>query len=331
MSVPFRPARWLAAARVQTLGASLPLWTPRTFALDPSEERLRIPLPGEGNALIARAWWAEDRRPCVILIHGVGGSTESNYVRRAAMALHHRGIHAVRLNLRGAGESLPEAPTLYHAGLGEDLERVVAFLSLNEHISGVGVIGFSLGGNVALGWAASARSAPWSLRRAVVSISAPLDLAATSRNLGTWAALPYRRYLMPSLVKQARDIAASRPLPRLFDPAPLAHLRTVWEYDDAVIAPMHGFGTAERYYAEASAGPKLARLDCPALVIHADDDPMVPVDSVRPFLSGAPVEVAIATRGGHVGFFASFQERDWVTTWAMARALDFLERHLVPA
>ncbi len=164
----FSPAAYLAWAPLQTLGAALPLWVGVEGALFEAEQPLRVPLEMPGTALQARVRWADGHRPAVILVHGVGGSIDSQYVRRAAMALHRRGFHAVRLNLRGAGESLAEAPTLYHAGLWEDLERVVAELVLDARVAAVGALGFSLGGNLSLRWAESPSPGSARLRRAVV-------------------------------------------------------------------------------------------------------------------------------------------------------------------
>jgi predicted alpha/beta-fold hydrolase len=296
--------------------------------LGPAEEPLRIPLDDAGHALLAQVRWAEGRKPAIVLVHGVGGSIESNYVRRAARAIARRGFHAVRFNLRGAGASLELAPTLYHAGLSADLERLAVALASDARVSALGAIGFSLGGNLSLCWAAGPSATSPRLKRAVAAISAPVDLAATSRNLGTLAALPYRWYLMPSLVAQARAFAARHPEAKLFDLAALEHVRTVWEYDDVVVGPMHGFGDAAGYYAAASSGPRLRALQCPALILQAEDDPMVPAASVRPFMEGAPVESVFTRRGGHVGFVADLREASWVENWAVRQALDFLEREL---
>ncbi len=133
---------------------------------------------------------------------------------------------------------------------------------------------------------------------------------------------------MPSLVRQARAFAAAHPEARLFDLEAVSRVRNVGEYDDVVGGPMHGFGDAERYYAAASAGPRLGSLQCPALVVHAEDDPMVPAASLRRFLGASQFESVFATRGGHVGFIEGLRESDWVESWAVRQALDFFERHL---
>jgi predicted alpha/beta-fold hydrolase len=90
---------------------------------------------------------------------------------------------------------------------------------------------------------------------------------------------------------------------------------------------MHGFSSAEDYYERASAGPLVERIRLPTLLVHAEDDPMVPADTVRAWLRAAPsnVEQAWTKTGGHVGWFGGLSESSWVNTWAINRARSFLE------
>ena len=323
----FVAPRLFGNPHLQTLGAALPLYVrPPGEARD---EPLRIPIPG-GGALHAWAWWHTGTRPTALLVHGVGGSVSSRYMVRAGKAFFAAGYHVVRLDLRGAGESIADAPLLYHAGLTEDLQLAARAIAPRPEVDWIAVVGFSLGGNVSLRFAAE--PAPDKVR-AVVAISAPLDLAATSHWVNRPLNLPYRAYILRGLMRQARDFAKLKPRRAHYRLSALAKVRTVWEYDDLVIAPMHGFGTAERYYAEMSAKTVLDRIALPSLLVHAADDPLVPGRTVEPHLAArAPaLEIAWSARGGHVGWFSGLGERGWVHTWAMERALEFLEaRRSVP-
>ena len=88
---------------------------------------------------------------------------------------------------------------------------------------------------------------------------------------------------------------------------------------------MHGFCDAHDYYVNASSGPGLVDVRVPTLVIHAEDDPMVPALSVRRWLNDASsaVRVAWSAHGGHVGWFSGVREGAWVNTWAIERVLSF--------
>jgi predicted alpha/beta-fold hydrolase len=326
----FSAPAWLGSAHLQSLSAALPFWAPpRSFSPE-SSEAIRIPLPS-GGALRAVAWWQKERAPAAILVHGVAGSIASRYVVRAAVSLYRAGWHAVRVDLRGAGASVEDAPGLYHAGLTEDPRAALDVVSRDPRVDGVGFVGFSLGGHVLLRMAGElGDDAPPSLR-AIVSISAPLDLSAVSRAIERPGVRLYQHYVLQNLVRTARDFARARPERAHYAVSALGRLATVRAYDTAVVAPMHGFSSAEDYYERASAGPLVARIRVPTLVLHAEDDPLVPAATVRPWLprgAGGPVAQAWTRRGGHVGWFAGLSEASWVDTWAMRSAHSFLaSRH----
>lgn len=328
---PFRAPRWLRNPHLQTLGAALPLWAPpASFGL-PEAERVAFPLPSGRGALVGRAWWHRGRgapspRETALFLHGVGGSSESRYLVRAAVAFYRAGFHVVRLNLRGAGESVTEAPSLYHAALTEDPRTAIEALARDPRVASVSLVGFSLGGTVALSVAAEWEGSPPSVLRGVVAISAPLDLVGVSEVLEQRATFAYRAFVVRGLVAQGRAFARLHPEKARYDAAKLQDVRTIREYDERVIVPMHGFSSARQYYEVASAGRRLARIRVPTLIVHADDDPMVPGHTVSPFLPGrsSAVEVAWSEQGGHVGWFAGMTEGQWVNTWAIDRAMTFL-------
>jgi predicted alpha/beta-fold hydrolase len=252
-------------------------------------------------------------------------------VVRSAAALLARGYHVIRLNLRGAGESVREARQLYHGGLTEDLHLTAAQLAADPRVRGLALLGFSLGGNASLK-AAAEQVGPGPVK-AVVAVSAPLDLIGASRNLGLLRNLPYGLFILRSLLTQARLFADLHPQGLTYTRNDLLRIRTVWDYDDVVVGPMHGFGNAQRYYEASSAGPKLGRIAIPGLLIHAADDPMVPGPTVEPHLRPLPpnLELAWTEQGGHVGFFGGLHPGDWRETWAVTQAAEFLQRVLPPA
>lgn len=330
----FSLPRWLRSAHLQTLGAAIPLFSPPRSHLGMESEELRIPLPTGDHHLHAKAWWFREavddapiaRRPVVVIIHGIGGSSESRYVVRAAVALHRAGHHVVRLDLRGAGASIPDAPSLYHAGLSADLGVVVADLGARVHADGVVLLGFSGGGSMALKLAGELGDAAPSALRGVISVSAPLDYTRVGAWMDTLARLPYRFHVLRGLSNGAREFARQHPARAHYRPSDVKRMSTFRHYDSSVIVPMHGFSDVDEYYAAASPGPWLAKVHVPTLLLHADDDPMVPGDTVRPWLDRASpaVRVAVTPHGGHLGWVAGFDEASWITSWSMRRALAFV-------
>lgn len=338
----FRLPRWLRSPHLQTLGAAVPMFSPPASHAGMATEELRLPLaaPGE-HRLHARAWWVREggavvRRPVVIVVHGIGGSSESRYVIRAAVALHRAGHHVVRLDLRGAGASVPDAPSLYHAGLSADLGVVAARLASDARADGVVLLGFSGGGSMALKLAGELggggelgdrlRREIGDALRAVVSVSAPLDYTKVGAWMDTLARLPYRFHVLRGLSNGAREFARQHPARAHYRPSDVKRMSTFRHYDSTIIVPMHGFTDVDAYYAAASPGPWLGRIRVPTLLLHADDDPMVPASTVTPWLAGASpaVRVALTPHGGHLGWVSGFDEASWITGWATKRALAFV-------
>jgi predicted alpha/beta-fold hydrolase len=135
---------------------------------------------------------------------------------------------------------------------------------------------------------------------------------------------------MRGLVRTATAFAEMRPEAAFWAPAELAALRTVRAYDELIIAPMHGFAGARDYYEAASCRPWLSRIALPTLMVHAEDDPMVPGRFVRAaFADASPtVTVALSPRGGHVAWIGGLSAADWQRTWAITRVIDFFARHV---
>ena len=324
----FRTPRWFASAHLQTLGASLPLWAPPKSFRAEGAETLQISLP-EGGALNAVAWWY-DRKPrlTAILVHGVGGSIESKYMMRGAVAMHRAGLHVVRLDLRGAGAGVATAPSLAHAGLTADPQAAIDALARDPRVEALALVGFSLGGHVSLRLAGEWGGAPHSAVRAVVAISAPVDLTAVSHALETKRTLPYRAYVLRALARQGRAFAQMHPDKARYDTRTFWRMRKIREYDAHVVAPMHGFTGADDYYTRASAGPWLPKIQVPTWMVHADDDPMVPLASIQPWLSDAAPALRFvrSARGGHVGWFGGLSEESFVGNWAIERTIEFIKR-----
>lgn len=324
----FRPPRWLKSPHLQTIGAAVPLFSPPRSHAVREEEEVRIPLEG-GGRLHARAWWAVAGAPAVVILHGIAGSKDSPCCVRAAVALHRAGYHTVRLDMRGAGDSVVDAPSLYHAGLTSDLDVAVRHIARDPRVSGVLVLGFSGGGSHALKLAGEwGEQAPASVV-AVATISAPLDYTRVAARMDGLACLPYRFHVLRGLLDRARAFAEHHPSRAAYRPADLERIRRFRVYDESIIVPMHGFSDVDEYYRAASSGPLLGRVRVPTLVLHAEDDPMVPLETVQPWLPGASpkVEARLSRHGGHIGWLGGLDETSWVKGWATREALSFFSEH----
>ena len=230
----------------------------------------------------------------VIVVHGLGGSATSYYARKAALSAAQANIDSLRLNLRGADRS---GADYYHAGLTADLEAAIRSPTLEgyEHIL---LLGYSLGGNMMLRYLADD---PDPRIRAATVVCSPIDLKESARSIDQPRGAFYRRHVLSALKDIYRHVARKRDVPLPVREA--VRIDTIEQWDEQIIAPRHGFAGAEDYWAKTSACKVLGDIRIPTLFLAAERDPMVLIDSVRPWLHNATTLRRVITgHGGHVGF-----------------------------
>jgi predicted alpha/beta-fold hydrolase len=279
----------------------------------------------EGAAVGVRVAQAAGRpRGTVLLVHGVGGSADSGYMRRTARLAHERGFATVRMSCRNAGGTERLSRTLFNAGQSDDLGRVLATLDEWGMPRPFAAVGFSLGGNMVLRYAGIAGRD--SLADAVAALSPPIDLETCSRVLLEPRNRAYGLFFTYGLCAQIRKIRRHRPVAG--PPARWWRIRTVWRFDELFVAPAAGHPSPEAYYAAASSGPRLEGLRVPTLMLSAVDDPFIPVGIFEPYrkLAGNGVVLDLVRRGGHLGYWQSDNPRFWAAT----AVLDFLDQVLPP-
>ncbi len=230
----------------------------------------------------------------VVIVHGLGGSATSYYARRAALAAARAGMDSLRLNLRGADRS---GADYYHAGLTDDLDAALRSPGLAGY-DNILLLAYSLGGNMMLRYLANR---PEPRVRAAATVCSPIDLKPGARAIDQPRGLFYRRHILNALKDIYRSVAERREVP--LSVAEADRIDTIEQWDERVIAPRHGFAGAEDYWARTSACHVLEDIETPTLFIATEGDPMVPIDTVRPWLQNATRLRRIVTqRGGHVGF-----------------------------
>ena len=231
----------------------------------------------------------------VVLVHGLGGSHDSPYMRQAAGALHRRGLASLSLSMRGADRS---GADVYHAGLTADLDAALASASLRD-FAHLHILGFSLGGHLALRWAMHGGDPRV---RSVAAVCAPLQLEAAQQVLDHPRGALYRHYVLNSL--KEHHAACAQVQRQVVEPAAARRVRRFREWDELVVVPRFGFGSAADYYARMSVAPHLGALRVPSLLVLADGDPMIPPAVVAPWLprAGGALDVRWTRRGGHLGF-----------------------------
>lgn len=298
----FAAPRWLRSAHLQTSWAPL-LRRPPSLA----RPRENFRLPDDDSVLLD--WFdADHAQPLVLVLHGLAGSTDSIYVLGIQHALQAAGISSVAMNFRGAAGIPNRRARTYHAGDTGDLDAVMRALAARFPGRLLGVTGYSLGGNVVLKWLGEGNDAR--PVQAACAVSVPFDLGACAARLDQGLSRLYRDRLMRELLtnlatKQAalRNTGQQREAAQLAALGSLQGIRSFRDYDQRVIAPLHGFRDADDYYRQSSARAFVGNVRQPTLLVHALDDPFMTPAVVPPATAlGSGIEPAISTHGGHVGF-----------------------------
>jgi predicted alpha/beta-fold hydrolase len=276
-----------------------------------------------GIRILARATFQPGDRakaPALILLHGMAGSDLSTQILAMGLHAYAAGYHVVRANMRGAGRSFEICPRLYNAGLEGDLIAVARRVA--DETPRVALFGASLGGNHVLLALGRSKAALPAAVRAAVAVSPPLDLPRCSDALHTPSNRPY-------MVSFKKDLCASYARVQVlsqgfYEAGREKGVRTVREFDEKITAPYGGFNSADDYYARSSSGPWIHKIDRPTMILAAEDDPMIPAESLRRFAlpDSGVVTREVLRSGGHLGFVARTTAPG--RFWAAERALDFL-------
>jgi predicted alpha/beta-fold hydrolase len=298
-AAPYRAPRWLAGGHAQTI------WPYRLRRRSPPVARERIETP-DGD------FWnfdwldapAHPGAPVVALFHGLEGGSESHYAGALLRALARTGWRGVVPHFRGCGGELNRLPRAYHSGdhaeIGAMLAAIRRVLPPETPLFAVGV---SLGGSALLNWLGRAGRVAARTLRAAAAVSAPLDLMAAGVAIGRGINRVYTRHFLATL--KPKSLAMAARFPGLLDASRIRRVRTLWDFDDAVTAPLHGFAGTHDYWTRASSKPWLASIAVPTLVINARNDPFIPAQSLpTPREVSAFVTLEQPRHGGHAGFAA---------------------------
>ncbi len=297
---------WLPGGHAQTIWPSL--FSRATVGGEPKFRRERWTTPDQDfidvDFLLGppEAHPADtDRRPMLVLFHGLEGSSRSGYSKAFACLAREQGWSYAVPHLRGCSGELNLAPRAYHSGDYEEVEWILQRLS--ERRGGpVLAVGISLGGNMLLRWAEESGATAARKALAVAAVCSPVDLAAGGHAIGRgFGRHTYTRMFLGTMKPKA--LAKLRQHPGLFDERRLRAARDLYEFDDVFTAPLHGFRNTDDYWSRASSKPHLRDIRIPALVLNSLNDPFIPAASLpRQSEVGEHVTLWQPAEGGHVGF-----------------------------
>jgi hypothetical protein len=307
----FVPRRGLRGGHVQTVASFL------------IQRRLRLPTPearmievAPGVQVLCHCHWQEDRAKAltIIVVHGLEGSSESQYMLGIAEKGLRAGMNVILFNQRNCGGTDALAPELYHSGLSSDIAAVARELIARDGVTRLALVGFSMGGNLVLKlageWGSGAegqnadgrsKDAPPQFR-AVAACCPALDLAASADELHVPSNRLYELYFLWALRRRMRQKA--RLFPGHFDLNRLKGLRSLREFDDKVTAYYCGFTGAVDYYDRASAAHVVGKISVPTLILHAANDPFILItpETRQKILTNPHIKFVETEDGGHCAF-----------------------------
>tara|TARA_B110000858_G_scaffold198464_1_gene265344 strand:+ start:10443 stop:11429 length:987 start_codon:yes stop_codon:yes gene_type:complete len=318
----FIPTWWLPEGHSQTL------WRKFSPAKKVLHRRQRIEL--EDSDYIDLDWTTLDPKASkdntiVFFLHGLCGCSRSSYILAMQSLLNDQGISSVAMNFRGCSGEMNRLARAYHSGVSEDLNEVFSKLAVEYPQHNFVFVGYSLGANVLLKWLGEIESHA-SIRKAV-AVSTPFILEYCSQAMPQGVSRIYGRYFVRRLLKDFKDKQQHLQLSNPEEATRIAQLgdtrgiSSIWDFDDQITAPLHGFEGAEDYYRRCSSSAFLHSIAVDTLLIQSKNDPMIPLKSipVREMLSPT-VQMQLTEKGGHVGFVSSSPDN-----WLEQRILNFMQ------
>ena len=315
----FVPRRGLRGGHIQTLAS---YFLPRRIPLPAAEARLIEVEPGV--QVLCHCHWQADRESAltVIVVHGLEGSSDSQYMLGIAAKGLAAGMNVVRMNQRNCGGTDRLSPTLYHSGRSQDVAAVAQNLLEQDQVSRLALVGYSMGGNLVLKLAGEwGRQGPPQFC-AVAAVCPAMNLAASADALHLPGNRLYEYHFMWKLRGRLR--AKARLFPKVFDTSRLHGLTSLRDFDDKITAYYCGFEGASDYYERSAAANVVDRIAVPTLILHAANDPFIRIlpETRRKILSNPNITFVETEDGGHCSFLAEPEGDDG--RWAERQVMEFL-------
>ncbi|HJV53019.1 MAG TPA: alpha/beta fold hydrolase [Noviherbaspirillum sp.] len=261
-------------------------------------------------------------RPFIVLFHGLEGSSDSHYARALMAHLATLGWSGAVPHFRGCSGEMNHAPRFYHSGDAQEVDWIVRRLAERSRkidASRFYAAGVSLGGNALLRWLGESQHQA-EIVDAACAISAPLDLAGGGAALSRGLNMLYTRVFLQTL--KPKCLQKLKQFPGLFDRETMLRASNLYEFDNIVTAPLHGYRDTDDYWHRASAKHVLDDITVRTLVLNAKNDPFLPPHHL-PDHASRHVTLDYPEQGGHVGFAVGGPPGK--INWLPQRILDFLE------
>ena len=300
---------WLPDGHSQSIYPSLFRKVPLTHS---HSERLELP---DGDFLDVD-WHLRNRelheKPLLIVSHGLEGDSRRHYITGLIRSFPE--FHALAWNYRSCSGDPNRNLRFYHSGATDDLDFVIQE-ALSRGVKDIYLAGFSLGGNLSLKWLGENGKKASQFVRKAVAFSVPLHLSSSSQQLTRWENRLYTHRFLQTLLEKVTEKSAR--YPQDITPSMLASIRSLYEFDNVITGPLHGFKDAEDYYERNSSLYFLSGIRVPTLIVNAKNDPFLSQECLPEQIDSDFVQIELPDSGGHCGFYPRNYRGQ---TWAEQRA-----------
>jgi len=300
---------WLPDGHSQSIYPSLFRKVPLTHS---HSERLELP---DGDFLDVD-WHLRNgelhEKPLLIVSHGLEGDSRRHYITGLIRSFPE--FHALAWNYRSCSGDPNRNLRFYHSGATDDLDFVIQE-ALLRGVKDIYLAGFSLGGNLSLKWLGENGKKASQFVRKAVAFSVPLHLSSSSQQLTRWENRLYTHRFLQTLLEKVTEKSAR--YPQDITPSMLASIRSLYEFDNVITGPLHGFKDAEDYYERNSSLYFLSGIRVPTLIVNAKNDPFLSQECLPEQIDSDFVQIELPDSGGHCGFYPRNYRGQ---TWAEQRA-----------
>ena len=262
-------------------------------------------------------WIQNKNKRLVVLTHGFEGNSHRPYILGMAKMFSENGWDVLAWNCRSCSGEMNRAFRMYNHGDTVDIGTVINHAIDKHGYNEVVPIGFSMGGNVSLKYAAVAAHPSVSK---VIAFSAPLDMKTTSDILGEKRNWVYRRNFETKI--QPKLEFKIKQFPNKLTKEDIT--KKDWnEQLETYFCKINGFKDLATFYEYGSALNFIEQIKIPALIVQAKNDPLLtpecfPFELAKnhPF-----IHLEAPENGGHCGFPTKSESK---YEWAELRAFEFL-------
>ncbi len=327
----FVPRKGARGGDLQTIFAA---FLPRRPQLPVSDSVLVIVDAAINSRVLCHCNWQPEEvrseRMTLLLVHGLEGSSQSQYMLGNADRAWRAGWNVIRMNMRNCGGTEQLSPTLYHSGMSGDVLAVAEHFARQHGLRQMAWVGYSMGGNLVLKAAGECGASAPEWLRAVAGVSPVVDLSPSADALHEPRNRVYEWNFLRNMLARYRRKAAL--FPGSFSLANCNRVRSIRQYDEYIVAPNCGFLGADDYYHRVSSARVIDRIAVPTLILHALDDPFIRLlpETRAAILANPCISLVETKHGGHCGFLASGCSLE-DAYWAESTLQRFINFHALPA